>query len=66
MSFKGCESSKLTYPSTTGTSQITQIYSNGYSLSSGHNIVYGSCSNIASSNLAVGDFISYNGYMVNN
>lgn len=60
-SFSGCQSRN--YPAISGTSQVVEVHTNGYRLASGHNVVYGGCSQTSS--CAVGDFAAYNGYIVN-
>lgn len=61
VSFGGCDA--RTYPVISGSSQVVSVSNSGYTLASGHNVVYGSCSSVA--NCAVGDFVKYNGYIVN-
>jgi hypothetical protein len=61
VSFGGCDA--RSYPVISGNSQVVSVSSNGYRLSSGHNVIYGSCSNAAK--CSVGDFVNYNGYIVN-
>lgn len=60
--FGGCDSKA--YPTISGTSKVVSVNSNGYSLASGHNVVYGQCSS-ASAKVIVGDFVKYNGYINN-
>ncbi len=60
-SFGGCDA--RAYPVISGSSQVVSVSSGGYSLASGHEIIYGSCSSVGK--CAVGDFVSYNGYLVN-
>ncbi len=62
VSFGGCD--VKAYPSISGTSKVVSVGGNGYELASGHNILYGSCSQ-ASGKVAVGDFVRYNGYINN-
>lgn len=59
--FNGCGIN--TYPLISGTSQVVSTNAEGYRLASGHNIIYGSCSEVTQ--CAAGDIISYNGYIVN-
>ena len=61
-SFGGCDAKN--YPSISGTSKVVSVDSNGYSLASGHSVVYGQCSS-ASAGVIVGDFVRYNGYIIN-
>jgi chromosome segregation ATPase len=61
VSFGGCDA--RSYPVISGNSQVVSVSSNGYRLASGHNVIYGSCSNAAK--CSVGDFVNYNGYIVN-
>lgn len=61
-SFGGCDSKS--YPSISGTSKVVSVGANGYSLASGHSVVYGSCSQ-ASAKVSVGDYVNYNGYINN-
>lgn len=61
-SFGGCDAK--TYPSISGTSKVVSVNANGYSLASGHSVVYGQCSS-ASAGVIVGDFVRYNGYINN-
>ena len=61
-SFGGCDVKN--YPSISGTSKVVSVDSNGYSLASGHSVVYGQCSS-ASAGVIVGDFVRYNGYINN-
>lgn len=61
VNFGGCDSRN--YPVVTGTAKISSVSSSGYTLASGHSVVYGSCSSVT--NCAVGDIVNYNGYLVN-
>ncbi len=61
ISFGGCDS--RTYPVISGSSKIVTVSNSGYTLASGHSVVYGSCSSAAK--CAVGDLVKYNGYIVN-
>lgn len=61
VSFGGCDAKA--YPVISGTSKVVSVSTTGYSLASGHSVVYGSCSNAAK--CSVGDFVNYNGYIVN-
>lgn len=60
--FGGCDAKA--YPSISGTSKVVSVNTNGYSLASGHSVVYGQCSN-SSAKVSVGDFVKYNGYINN-
>jgi hypothetical protein len=59
-SFSGCDAKA--YPLISGTSQVQSLTPNGYQLSSGHQVVYGGCSQTSA--CKVGDFVNYNGYFV--
>lgn len=61
-SFSGCDAKA--YPSITGSSKVVSVGANGYELASGHNVLYGACSQ-ASGKVSVGDFVRYNGYINN-
>ena len=61
-SFGGCDAKA--YPSISGSSKVVSVGANGYELASGHNVLYGSCSQ-ASGKVSVGDFVRYNGYINN-
>lgn len=61
-SFSGCDAKA--YPSIAGSSKVVSVGANGYELASGHNVVFGSCSQ-ASTKVSVGDFVRYNGYINN-
>lgn len=61
VSFGGCDAKA--YPVISGTSKVVSLLPNGYQLSSGQQILYGSCS--TAGKCAVGDFVKYNGYIVN-
>ena len=61
VSFGGCDAKN--YPVISGNSKVVSISNNGYSLASGHQVIYGPCSNAAK--CSVGDFVNYNGYIVN-
>jgi hypothetical protein len=61
VSFGGCDARN--YPVISGNSKVVSVSSNGYSLASGHQVIYGSCSNAVK--CSVGDFVNYNGYIVN-
>jgi hypothetical protein len=61
-SFGGCD--VKAYPSISGSSKVVSVDAKGYKLASGHDVVFGSCSQ-ASGKVAVGDFIKYNGYINN-
>jgi len=62
ISFGGCDAKS--YPSIAGASKVVAVGANGYTLASGHSVVYGSCSQ-ASTKAVVGDFVRYNGYINN-
>ncbi len=59
-SFSGCDAKA--YPLISGTSQVQSLTPNGYQLSSGHQVVYGGCSQTSA--CKVGDFVNYSGYFV--
>jgi hypothetical protein len=59
--FEGCGVN--IYPSIAGISKVLSVNSNGYTLASGHKVLWGSCSTVAP--CAVGDYLGYNGYVVN-
>lgn len=61
VSFEGCDARN--YPVISGNSQVVSVSTSGYTLASGHRVIYGSCSNAAQ--CSVGDFVNYNGYIVN-
>lgn len=61
VSFGGCDAKA--YPVISGSSRVVSVSNTGYTLASGHSVVYGSCSSVT--NCAVGDFVRYNGYIVN-
>lgn len=61
VSFGGCDAKA--YPVISGTSKVVSLLPNGYTLSSGQQVIYGSCS--TAGKCAVGDFVKYNGYIVN-
>lgn len=60
-SFGGCDAKA--YPVISGTSKVVSVNSNGFNLASGHSVIYGSCSSVGK--CSVGDFVNYNGYIVN-
>jgi chromosome segregation ATPase len=59
--FGGCEAQA--HPPISGTVRIVQKFTNGYKVSTGHQILYGPCTKHTLCN--VGDNIVYSGYMVN-
>lgn len=58
--FAGCV--QQAYPTICGTAQVTKANSFGYSLSTGENLLFGSCTT-KSEAFKVGDYINYNGYI---
>jgi len=59
--FVGCDAQ--VYPPISGKVTVTKKLSNGYIVSSGHQVLYGPCTKHTSCN--VGDILSYNGFLVN-
>lgn len=59
--FGGCDAKN--YPIASGTSQVVSVNPSGYRLASGHQVVYGPCSQTTA--CKAGDFVNYNGYFVN-
>ena len=60
-SFIGCSANN--YPSIQGTVQITEKHATGYRVSTGHEMLYGSCTQ--KTDCQVGDLVEYNGFIVN-
>lgn len=58
--FAGCV--QQANPTVCGTAQVTKANSFGYSLSTGENLLFGSCT-AKSGEFKVGDYIEYNGYI---
>lgn len=61
VSFVGCDAQ--VYPPISGTVKVTKKLTNGYIVSTGHQVIYGPCTQHVSCN--VGDTVSYNGFIVN-
>ena len=61
VAFGGCDNKN--YPVISGNSKVVSASSSGYTLASGHSVIFGSCSSVAK--CSVGDYASYNGYIVN-
>lgn len=59
--FSGCDAQ--VYPPISGTVKVIKKLSNGYVVSTGHQVVYGACTQQVACN--VGDTLSYNGFIVN-
>jgi hypothetical protein len=60
--FSGCDIGN--YPSIFGTASIRNTSASGYTLNSGYNLLFGSCSQTYG-NFTVGDTISFAGYLRN-
>lgn len=60
--FAGCD--QKAYPMICGSAQITRSSNYGLILSTGDTLLFGSCTSIVNI-LAVGNFITYNGYLRN-
>lgn len=61
VSFGGCDTKR--YPVISGNSKVVSCSNSGYTLASGHNVVSGSCS--TATKCRVGEYVNYNGYIVN-
>jgi len=61
VSFGGCDTKA--YPVISGSAKVVSVSATGYTLASGQSVIYGSCSTTTA--CAVGDYVKYNGYLVN-